>query len=272
MLKNTLVLIFSLIISACCGGANADGVAALTLITDNKNWGKVNPVDAKAVALSSAKEVLKHFPDITLKPIILKNKIKNNPVVLYQKGNKGEYIIGVNIDGLRWSQLAYQFAHEITHILSNYEKTKNNANQWFEEAVCEAASIQAVKDMSISWKTKPPYPNWKSYSSSLDEYFQELINEESRYLAKGDSLAKWYKREKKSLRNDAHQRDKNEVVGTKIFKYFNQSPKRWEAVKYLNIGDVQGKVSLQKYLKEWKIALPNDLKYVATTVSSWFGY
>lgn len=271
-----LILSFLMFFMTACGGTGSDSesekIAKLVIQTENTNWGNVNPVDVKAVALSAGNEVLKNIPGVILNTIIIKNKIPSAPITLFDRGTNNEYIIGVKIDGTYWAQLSYQFSHELMHVITNYGNTKNDPNQWFEEAVCEAASIQAIKDMSVSWQTKPPYPNFKSYSASLASYYQGLVTEDSRYLAQGDSIAAWYLREKNSLRSDPGQRDKNEVIGTQLFYFLNEKPERWKALRYLNIGNFNGSTSLQQYLDEWEAALPSDLKYVAVTISSWFGY
>lgn len=277
MYLNRFILFVSFLFLVSCGGGSGDEKTnlektELTIISTTENWGTVQPIDAKAVALSAGEEVLKNIPGIDLDPIILKNKIADTPITLYERGANGEYIIGVTIDDTYWAQLAYQFSHELMHVITNYGNTRGDANQWFEEAVCEAASIQAVREMSKSWKTNPPYPNWKSYSENLANYYADLITENSRYLASGDSMASWYQREKESLRSHATQRDKNEVVGTRIYHYFNESPDRWRSLKYLSIGDFDEGDSLEKYLNEWEKQLPEDLKYVAITISSWFGF
>jgi hypothetical protein len=163
------------------------------------------------------------------------------------------------------------------HILSNYGETENDANQWFEEALCEAGSLQAVKRLSVAWQTDAPFPYMQSYAPSLEDYFNDAINEEHRYLSQpGDNIADWYQREQDSLRTESvslpAQRRKIEVVGTEIYMFFAESPDRWRSVKYLNLGNSGGNISLEAYLDEWNNNLPDDLKYVAETISGWFGF
>ena len=105
-------------------------------------------------------------------------------------------------------KLAYQFSHELCHVLSNYEVTKKDANQWFEEALCEGASIYAVNRMSQVWKTNPPYSSWQSYASNLEKYYDNIMAEQHRYLQPEDTIFNWYQREKTSLRANAEQRNK----------------------------------------------------------------
>ena len=215
--------------------------------------------------------MLENIPGVSLDPIILENS-SDGPVVLFQRGSNNEYQVKINIGDTFWAQLVYQFSHEFMHILSNYGRTESDSNQWFEEALCEAASIHAVKRLSVVWETNPPLPHLQSFAPSMKDYYNNLIAEPHRYLQSGDSIANWYQREQVSLRNDAGQRDKNEVLGTKIYQFFEESPDRWRAVRYINMSNVNGQITLKQYLTDWQTHLPDDLKYVAETISGWFGY
>lgn len=245
---------------------------ALTITPTPEGWYEANLADVEAVSQSAASTLLEHMPaGSKLNPIILKNG-KEGPVVLFQRGSQQEYRIVVDIKGQHWAQLAYQFSHELCHILSHYEATRNDANQWFEESLCEAASIHAVKQMSNRWKTRPPYPNWQDYSLALEKYYKNILLEPHRYLRPGDSILNWYQREKVSLRSNPGQRNKNEVIGTKIYSLFEQDPDRWRSISYINIGNINNDITLQQYLQDWENNLPVDLKYIAKTITSWFGY
>ena len=276
MIYSRFLSFFLLFFLVSCGGDDStddpDEISKLVINVESTGWGTVVPADVKAVALSAGNEVLKNIPGVPLETIILKNKIPNAPITLFKRGDNNEYIIGIDIGGNFWSQLAYQFSHEIMHVITNHENTKNDPNQWFEEAICEAASIQAIKDMAVSWQTNPPYPNFKIYSTSLASYYAGLVTEDSRYLAANDTIAAWYLRERNSLRANPVQREKNEIIGTQIFYFLNAKPERWKATRYLNIGNFSEEPSLEQYLTEWENELPDDLKHVAVTISSWFGY
>ncbi len=234
-------------------------------------WDAMGANNVKAITLSAANTLLENIPGVSLDPIILGNTAAG-PITYFNRGSNNEYLIDIDISGAFWAQLTYQFAHEYMHVLSNYGGTASDPNQWFEEALCEAASMQALKRMSISWQTNAPLSHLQSYAPSMESYFNDLINEDVRQLQPGDTIAAWYEREKSSLRANAGLRDKNEVIGNKIYKYFAASPDRWRSVRYLNLGITNKNITLEEYLNKWKASLPTDLKYVAATVSGWFGY
>jgi hypothetical protein len=237
-----------------------------------EGWFEASPVDVRAVTRSAASVILRHMPkELQIAPIVLKNGGKN-PVVLFREKNQGVHTIFVNIKGRKWAQLAYQFSHELCHILANYEVTQADVNQWFEEALCEASSLYTIEQMSISWKTNPPYPTWQGYAAELNHYYQDMLASKHRYLQAHETVATWYKREKEVLRKPDIVRAKVEVVGTKIYFFFKENPDRWRSMNYLNRWTPKSDTTLQQHLMIWEMNLPDDLKHVARTITSWFGY
>lgn len=233
-------------------------------------WYDARPEDVHKVVVSAGNTLLEYGDALNLVPIVLKNNPRG-PLVFNRMSAQDNYTVLVNVTGRQWSQLAYQFSHELCHILSNFDTSSNNANQWFEEAVCEGASLHALKRMSKEWQIDPPYPNWRSYAFSLSKYLHQYLQEDHRYLPAGTDLSEWYAKERRSLRRDHRQRHKNEIVGTKIFNYFQENQTRWRSIRYLNLSR-SSDLSLQQYLQVWHQHLPRRLKYVAIEIASWFGY
>jgi hypothetical protein len=219
----------------------------LIITPTSSNWESAKRIDVKAITQSVASTVMEHFPSKKLNNIILENKEKG-PKTLYKKSPNNEYIVWVNIKGRRWSQLIYQFSHEFAHILSNYTN-KNEKNQWFEEALCEAISLYTLEKMSDSWKTNPPYPNWKSYAPSIKNYLNNVLNEKHREIQ--EDLSIWYYRNKHSLQDDPYIRNKNEIVGTKIYYLMKAGNFKLSTIQYLNLGKASSSKHLKSYLQEW---------------------
>ena len=71
------------------------------------------------------------------------SRSEQGPIVLYQRGKQGEYIVKLNTQDRFWCQYAFQFSHEIGHILCGY-KDGDASNLWFEETLGEVASLYAL--------------------------------------------------------------------------------------------------------------------------------
>ncbi len=251
----------------------------LKIIAESKGgWDGASLDDVKTIALYTGNILLKrYFPGLNLDPVILRNRTAGGPKILHNRGDNNEYIIDLNVNGAFLNQFAYQFSHELTHAIGNYGETPNDANQWFEEVFSEAASLLTLKNIAEIWKIAPAFPEREYDASLFEEYYLEVINRETRQLQQGETLAEWYLREGTALRttkigHGSEIREKIGVVANRVFTFFNESPDRWESIKYLNIGDIGADIPLEEYLEVWKTQLPSDKKYIAETISSWFGY
>lgn len=222
-------------------------------------WGEAKPDDVKAVLNSVIDVISPYTAGRTFGNVIVKND-SSGPVSLYEKGDNDEYIIMLNVNGRYWAQLAYQFSHEMCHVLSNYDLAPHNITrqQWFEEALCEAFSLFALEKMAQYWETNPPYPHWQEYAPKFREYQQGLIQQTHRQLPQSMKLPKWYQAYAKTLSADpyAQGRDLNELVANQLLPIFVQKPEAWITLNYLNLGDDSGDKTLESYLSDWENNVP----------------
>jgi cyanophycinase len=231
------------------------------------DWG--GDVDNVAVVCRSAASEMAHFiPERDPDPITVKYRAKGPPMVVFGKGDAGERRVLIDSRDRAWSQLAFQFAHEFCHIQCNY-RDANTANLWFEESLCETASLFALKRMATTWKTKPPYGNWKSYAASLGDYAEERIKAtESR---DGLTLAKWFARHEAALRANATDRGKNQVVAVAVLPLLEKGPEHWAAIRYLNRWEPkQRELTFAEYLRDWHDRVPAEHKTFVADVAGLF--
>jgi hypothetical protein len=207
--------------------------------------------DARRVFQSAAGELWRHFPDRKLPPILVEPN--GGPIVLHRRGPAGEYYVRLDTGHNLWAQHAYQFAHEFCHILCNYAEHKHR-NKWFEESLCEMASLFALRRMSETWRTQPPYSNWKDYAPALKKYADERI--EKAQLPGGVSLAEWFCYECQALYENATLREKNTVVAVALLPLFEKQPEHWAAVTYLNAAAPGDSQDLAAFLRQWRDAAP----------------
>ena len=159
----------------------------------------------------------------------------DHPRILYRSSPSEPYTIWISARDNFWCQFAYQFAHEFCHALSNYEKIKENPNNWFHEAICELASIFTIQCMAQRWRTRPPFPNQKNYAAALKEYSQNLLKQ----LPEGMSLNDWLSLHEDELRetsvNQPEQRNNQALVASQLLPVFQQTPSGWNAIRKLPI-------------------------------------
>jgi hypothetical protein len=229
------------------------------------SWGG-RTQDVEKVLHSAAEELWPYFPGRTLKPILVEPK--GGPITLFRHGPNGEYLVRLNTGNRLWAQHAYQFAHEFGHILANYDEHERG-NKWFEESVCEMASLFVLRRMSETWKVRPPYPNWRDYAPALSEYADERIR--TARLPPGKKLAQWYRENQPLLQQEPCQRDKNTVVAAAQLPRFEKQPENWEAIGWLNDGTLHGTRTFARYLEDWHARVPPKHRPIVRQVAEEFG-
>ncbi len=221
--------------------------------------------DVQKVLHSAAETLWPYFPGRSLEPVLVEPK--GGPITLFRRGPNGEYLVRLNTGDRLWAQHAYQFAHEFGHILANYDEYER-PNKWFEESICEMASIFALRRMSETWKVRPPYPNWKDYSPALANYADERMR--TAPLPPGKTLAQWYSENESQLRQEPCLRDKNTVVAVALLPLFEKQPESWEAITWLNDGAPHGTRTFARYLGDWCAHVPEKLRPLVRQIARKF--
>ena len=230
------------------------------------NW-QASLRDIHAVLHSASSQLWTHAAQQKLDTIVV-NRSNSGPIVLFRRGDKGQYFVNLDTNQQFWCQYAFQFAHEFGHIICGY-KAGSNDNQWFEESLCETASLFAMRRMTEAWKTAAPYPNWKSYGPQFRKYAQDRIDEHP--WPKQKSVAQWYRENAVALRKNPTDRQKNTTVATHLLTLFEEKPERWAATAYLNVGKTNKSIDFRTYLADWSTACPLKHKAFVTEIALLFG-
>jgi hypothetical protein len=205
--------------------------------------------------------------------------VPGNPRVLLDRGIGGEYVVQLSARDRRWSQYAYQFSHELCHILSNFENIRVKdvglvpQNQWFEESVCDAAALFALRRMTSAWQQAPPYPSWASYAPAFGEYAQHLLADVDRNEVEAANLGEWYRKNAAELKRNPYLRNKNEVVAARLLPLLEQNPQHWESISFLTISYLNANAhsrTFKEYLEGWYRYAPQRDKVFVGEVMEMF--
>jgi len=229
-----------------------------------EGWGDADVADIRVVLRSAAEALGRPLPVKTIEV----SRGRQNPITLYERGPGGEVRVKLNVEGRLWSQFAYQFAHEMGHIACGYAEY-SNPNLWFEETLCEAASLFVLGRMAEAWKTRPPYPNWKDYSGALAKYREERLKKG--VLPEGVALAEWFRGREDSLRKDGCQRDLNTTMAVALLPLFEEAPGCWEAVSTLNAVRGDAARTFRQYLRDWSRSAPEKDRAFIGKLAGTFG-
>lgn len=231
----------------------------VTIHVEGDGWGSAGHDEIEAVLYAVADQLVTHPAAAFDHPIVVTHA-PGSPVTLYRRGPRGEYLVRLSARDRRWAQYAYQFGHELCHIMSNYAAHDAprvvKRNQWFEEALCETAALYVLRSMAAAWRHDAPSASWEDYAPVLQSYAERLIAEPHRHLPAGLGPSRWLSAHLDRLVRDPYQRHYNEVVATLLLPLFEQAPEHWAALHALNRDPLDSVVALPRFLHNWERNAP----------------
>lgn len=212
-------------------------------------WGEAIPSNIEALLT----DVASHLNRLVAQPVsehitVVSVSVPGAvPKTLYRQSTTDPITVHLTARNRRWAKFAYQFSHEFCHVLSNYERLRDNPNQWLHESLCELASVFTLHRMAERWRTLPPYPNWADYAPFLASYADDRLDNENSRLPADLTLEHWLSAHEEQLRSDPYLRDLNAVVAYQLLPTFEAEPTGWNAVR--NLPNSSG--YLMEYLADW---------------------
>lgn len=243
----------------------AEESSELQLLVDAKGWGAAGPNDIRTVLLSAAGEIWRWCPGERLRPIRIYHR-PNFPQTDFTHDWRGRIRIGLASQDTRWAQMSFQFGHEFIHTLAQHSaaarrawRTPRHANLWFEECLCETASLFILRRLAARWAAEPPYPHWRNYAPELAKYAAERLARAEHQLPDGQSFAEWFRAHEAGLRTNPVERAKNVIVARQMLPLLEADPATWAAACYLNLGRRDRDKPRAQYFAEWQAASPAAL-------------
>ena len=163
----------------------------------------------------------------------------------------------VDIGQRDWSKLAYQFGHELGHVLCNsWERsaTPRPPTQWLEEAMVEAFSIRGLGLLAASWETNPPFAGDAAFGNSIRQYRANLIE---RYTAPMDAtlgadVAAWFRVHRATLESGFGIPEGIAVLG--VLSLLESDQACVEDLAAVNRWPERTGIPIEDYLKQWAMS------------------
>jgi hypothetical protein len=171
------------------------------------DWGQSMPADARRVVtrmrevcLAGVRLASDHQPA----RLRIDDHQKEYPHVWLHPDQPDAAWIVVDIGTRDWCKLAYQFGHELGHVLCNSWQWGDNPKppcQWLEESLVEAFSIRGLAELAASWNRDPPFRGSAAFAMAIRQYRAATMD---RYRqvggpAPGESLATWFGAKREAL-------------------------------------------------------------------------
>ena len=232
---------------------------------ETPDW-KADARAVKAVLSAAANELWTHAPGVD-SPVIRVSP-KGGPITLYRRGPAGEFIVRLNVEESYWAQYTYQFAHETAHILAGAVEAAHR-HKWFEESLCEAASLFVLRRSAETWKKAPSYAGGESFAPALRRYADGVMKDAG--LPAGKTLAAWYGENREALEAKEDDRPRNRVLALELLPLLEKEPARWESLAWLNAEKLPRDASFADYLRAWRGRCPEKHRAFAAEVARRFG-
>ncbi|OIR06078.1 hypothetical protein GALL_118750 [mine drainage metagenome] len=197
------------------------------------------------------------------------------PMIDYDRDTDGSIIIYLSARDDRWYQYVYQFAHEYCHVLARFNQKQRGGdivrdNQWFEESLCETASLYAVHRLGVDWSADAD-AQLRAAAIQLAQYLKQLAAEPQRQLDPGANFVDWFASNQESLRRDPYHRELNELVAMQLLPFFERNPDLWQALAYLNAPTPIPGQPFTAFLSTWEAASPIAARPLIAQIRSLFG-
>jgi hypothetical protein len=186
-------------IAVPAGGAHGSGAAAaegaappprVTLLTAPielaGDWGRMLPRAAEAVVERMRVACLDGVALVSDRQpsrLRVEERSSGPPAIwLHRDGSSVAWVI-VDIGERDWSRLAYQFGHELGHVLANSwqpDAAPAPPCQWLEEAMVEALSLFGLARLAAGWRKSPPFAGDNAFGDAIAGYRDDILK---RYAA-----------------------------------------------------------------------------------------
>lgn len=183
------------------------------------------------------------IPQVGQAPLLISNDpSRDSPICFY-----GVNHIELKTRPTRWAQIAYQFSHELCHHCIPGVVDQNL--RWFEESVCETASLFFVQALGNVWRRKNEQlftSSGELYADSLIEYAADAARDYSVFDLKDPAA-------RKELEVDCYDRKRNRHLANHLLPIFARHPDVWASVPLL--GEIH-QPTLEEALDAWILASP----------------
>ena len=265
LLVSMATLLTTVLIGSSALAADWAPASRIAIQVKRGDWGAARTQDIEKVLALVADVLVPYFPRHASERIVVERG-KQGPRILPDKSRDGAYQVVLDVQDTRWDQFTYQFSHELCHVFTNYEHREIGSgstprdHQWFEETLCEAVSLFALKQVASRWELSPPSPGWEEYSSAFREYADRLLSERHRHWLAKESLAEWYRENRQDLDRNPYLREKNEFLANRLLTLLESTPGSLESIAYLNLEGALSAKTLKAYLESWYSCCPEKYR------------
>lgn len=152
-----------------------------------------------------------------------------------------------------WCQYVYQFSHELCHVMTRFDLCKGHRHKWFEESLCELASLFVLHRLAQVWTERPfpDIPGAAEFAPHHRTYAKKVAEGYDRPVA----LPEWLAENVEAMQMNPCNRDLNGVVALALLDGFLEEPSLWPECAWLNRWDAKADETFHDHLDSWTVCL-----------------
>ena len=145
----------------------------------------------------------------------------------------------------------YQFSHELCHVLTNFDRHKGHKHRWFDESLCELASLFVLHRLAELWKAQPPeaIPDAAGFAPNHHAYAERTAARHPRISR--DLLPEWLAGNLPKLEANPYARKLCGTIAVALLDSFRADPVLWRDCGNLNHWDPSADPAFKDYLDSW---------------------
>lgn len=218
----------------------------------NANWGATSLSAIRGVLESVLGVLTAPFARVPAEPIRVLPWFGDSPSVAE---DQRPYEVFLTARNRNWSRYGFEFAQQVCHILTNYDNCKGHRHKWFEETLCQVASLFALHRMADSWVESPPptVPEAAEFAPYHREHAERI--ERQHEPPPPADLPEWLREEIYRLEADSADRTRTMTLAVALLPEFRRDPSLWADCGALNTWDAHGDRDFTAYLDSWAARL-----------------
>ena len=221
-------------------------MSAITIC--NANWGATSLSAIRGVLESVLGVLAEPFKKVPAEPIRVLPWLSDSPAVAE---DHRPYEVFLTARNRFWSLYGFEFAQQVCHILTNYDNCKGHKHKWFDETLCQLASLFALHRMADSWVANPPptVPRASAFAPHHREYAERIERQHEPPTPAG--LPEWLREATDHLEADSADRTRTMTLAVALLPEFQRDPSLWTDCGALNTWDAHSDRDFTAYLDSW---------------------
>jgi hypothetical protein len=161
------------------------------------------------------------------------------------------YRVRISARDTYWCQYAYQFAHELCHILVNFDQVRDHRHKWFEESICELPAFFALHRLSGEFHHRPPSAvlGAREFAPQFKAYAKRVEGRAEPVPCAG--LPVWLSDNIRCLEESSINRDLNHVVAAAPLDDYLADHSLWRDCGFLNRWNAKADRTFADHIDSW---------------------